>query len=279
MPERAEMAKAGRSARTAPQDPSTVGMPKSDLSGRPKTGLDDASEAGSHEDELPPNDPEPDENPLDRGAESDGARADEPEFDDELPPKLLPVPLLVAAELPKPGFPELEELPAPELPVDPDTRGGELPVDPDAPDGNGALLPEPVDVEPPEPDTRGGAPPFAEEPVPTLGGAGAIAFPSPTRGGAPAAPRLPVAPRTASRASPLETGPSVGMAPWLRAVTANPAPVSPARPPPLLVTSVVRCESGAGAVLALPPLTRTGGGGVSRFTITGRSMTTVRGGS
>lgn len=215
-------------------------------------------------------------------------------------------------ELPNPELPELEELPALELPLDPDTRGGELDDDPDDPDGNAALLPElpladpdepdtrggelpdeddpgsPEDdgalpavpeVDPLDPDTRGGALPVAEDPVPTLGGAGAIAFPSPTRGGAPAAPRLPVAPGTAARASPLETGPSDGAVPWLRAVTANPAPVSPARPPPLLVTSVVRCESGAGAVLAFPPLTRTGAGGASRFTITGRSMTTVRGGS
>ena len=166
------------------------------------------------------------------------------------------------------------------VPDEPDTRGGELPDDdaPGSPADDGAL-PVPADVDPPEPDTRGGALPVAEDPVPTLGGAGATALPSPTRGGAPAAPRLPVPPGTASRASPLDIGPSDGATPWLRAVTANPAPVSPARPPPLLVTSVVRCESGAGAVLAFPPLTRTGGGGASRFTITGRSMTTVRGGS
>ncbi len=312
LPENAGMVREERSAQMDQQWSATCGIPISDCSGWPKPTPGTRGGIGHHEEELPPNDPDPDENPLDRGAGSDGARADEPELDDEAPPKLLPVPLPVGAELPETELPVLEELPVLDLPVDSETRGGEAPVDPNSPSGTGALLSEfpladadepdtrggelpdddepgsPADdgalplepeVDPPEPDTRGGALPVADDPVPTLGGAGATALLAPTRGGAPAAPKLPVPSGTAARASPLETGPSDGMEPWFRAVTANPAPVSPARPPPLLVTSVVRCESGAGAVLTFPPLTRTGGGGASRFTTTGWSITTERGGS
>ena len=182
-----------------------------------------------------------------------------------------------------PANPPLDEPGDPDPADDPDddTRGGEdppeaLPVPGIAPPvADEPVGPDPVDD--PDDDTRGGedppeallvpgiAPSVADEPVDpdpaddTRGGAGASASPDPTRTGAPAAPRLPDAPGAAARDSFLDAG-ATASAPWLRAVTAKPLPTSPARPPFLPVTWVVRRSSGAGSLPAFPPLTLTGAG-------------------
>jgi hypothetical protein len=231
-------------------------------------GGDDADDP-----ELPvdPDEPELPDDPKDPEDETRGG--------DVAPPVPLPPPD-GAAPL-TPADPPVEPLADD---PDPETRGGDVAPLPEA-----LAADAPVD---PEDEARGGEVPAlplvpgtpaaagASPELETFGGAGAsAALPEPTRAGAPAAPRLPAASGTRLRDSFFKAAAGASV-PWLRAVAAAPLPRSPARPTFLPVTFVVRCVSGGGSLLALPPLTRTGGvSGDDRSTMIGRSMTTVRGGS